>query len=219
VRGLQGAFDPDLEQGSNINVVVRRDPVLSSTAGAVPDGLRVDLVCAGRCLSDCVACQDLMNLPRIPESLRKGGGRPAKVDRADYIRAPSPERHEAGRPSASTQTLESLAIAELDPTIHPEARIWHNGKAWLETGAEPTQGLFRLNRCTSINHGENHRAGRQRITVKRTCIVSRDRRIASGPAPMPVVHLGGTGSGIPGAQPASGRPQQWREAGDGGGSA
>jgi hypothetical protein len=31
VRGLQHVFDPDLEQGGNTNIVVRRDPATGDT--------------------------------------------------------------------------------------------------------------------------------------------------------------------------------------------
>jgi hypothetical protein len=49
-------FDPDLEQGGNINVMVRRNPA-------------VDLVCAGRCLS----CVLGIGEPHTPVLMRLGG--------------------------------------------------------------------------------------------------------------------------------------------------
>ena len=47
----------------------------------------------------------------------------------------------------------SLVIAGLDPAIHPEARNWRLGGCRAETRQGPTQGLFRLNRCTSGHVG------------------------------------------------------------------
>ena len=53
----KAVFDPDLEQGSNNIIVVRRDPATGEMTCALvhrwcrPDGRAVDLVCAARCLS------------------------------------------------------------------------------------------------------------------------------------------------------------------------